>query len=80
MSLELSKCGMGSDISVKFGEILSMGSMISLEEEEEEEERKKERKNSSDYNRVAARTLITENTVMLMKSRILHPHIFKNRI
>ncbi len=32
--LELSKCGMGSDISVKFGEFLPMGSMISAEEEE----------------------------------------------
>ncbi len=43
MSLELSKCGMGSDISVKFGEFLPMGSMIFSEEkeEEEEEERKK---------------------------------------
>ncbi len=43
--LELSKCGMGSNISVKFGEFLPMGSMISSEEEEEEEEeeRKKER-------------------------------------
>ena len=52
MSLELSKSGMGSDISVKFGEFLPMGSMISSEEE---------RRNSSDYNRVlgclAARTL-----------------------
>ncbi len=44
MSLELSKSGMGSDISLKFGEFLPMGSMISSEEEEEEEEgRKKER-------------------------------------
>ena len=40
MSLELSKCGMGLDISVKFGEFLPMGSTISSEEEEEE--RKKE--------------------------------------
>ncbi len=60
MSLELSKCGMGSDISLKFSEFLPVGSMISSEEEEEEE-RKKERKNSSDCNRVlgclAARTL-----------------------
>ncbi len=59
MSLELSKCGMGSDISVKSGEFLPMGRMISSEEEEE---RKKE--NSSDYNRVlgclAAWTLINK--------------------
>ncbi len=40
MSLELSKCGMGSDISVKFGEFLPMGSMISSEEEEEERRRR----------------------------------------
>ncbi len=42
MSLELSKCGMGSDISVKFGKFLPMGSMISSEEEEEERQKKKE--------------------------------------
>ncbi len=61
MSLELRKCGMGLDISVKFDEFLSMGSMISSEEEEEEE-RKKERI-LFDYNRVlgclAARTLMS---------------------
>ena len=55
MSLELSKSGMGSNISGKFGESLPMGSMISSEEER--------KKNSSDYNRVlgclAAQTLMS---------------------
>ena len=34
---------MGSDISVKFGEFSTMGSMISEEEEEEEEEDRRRR-------------------------------------
>ena len=38
MSLELSKSGIGPDISVKFGDFSPMGSMTSSEE------RKKERK------------------------------------
>ena len=36
MSLELSKSGMGPDISVKFGEFSPMGSMTSLEERKNE--------------------------------------------
>ena len=42
MTLELSKSGMGLDISVKFGEFSPMGSMTSSEEIKKE--RKKERK------------------------------------
>ena len=38
MSLELSKSGMGPDISVKFGEFLPLGSMTSSEERRRKKE------------------------------------------